>query len=477
MLLPRPLSSTILSALLLLACDSRPAASGDVRAREGVVTGETPIVAAASATPATLSPVVAPVPVPVDIAGLKAGLLRVHGEAQRDRIERGVDQVVAMWRPEDGDLAAFVTEFFIGDPALLDATFARLEAVFEQIEGHIHEVGREVRRASDVDVGPLLAVDPLLAAYDPGARMIEDLFTSKVGFVVLLNFPLTTLAERDMQGPGYTRREWAERRLASRFGRRVPGEVRQAVTKASAEADRYVSQYNLWMHHLVDARGARPFPAGLRLISHWNLRDELKGRYGDPEGLARQRLIVTVMERIVTQTIPAAVIDNPRVDWDPVTNVVTAAPADSIEADAPTRVVAQGGAREDDARYAMLLAQFHAARREDPFVPFAPTAIARSFEIGRELPEARVKALLELVLTSPLVPKVAEVIEGRLGRPLEPIDLWYPGFKASGAPPEAELDARTRALPRRRSVRARPAAIVDGPRLRPGARALARGAH
>jgi hypothetical protein len=97
--------------------------------------------------------------------------------------------------------------------------------------------------------GPLLPVDPLLAAYDPGARMIEDLFTTKVGFLVLLNFPLTTLAERDEQGPGYSRREWAERRLAGRFGRRVPGEVRQAVTKASAEADRYVSQYNLWMHH------------------------------------------------------------------------------------------------------------------------------------------------------------------------------------------------------------------------------------
>jgi hypothetical protein len=28
-------------------------------------------------------------------------------------------------------------------------------------------------------------------------------------------------------------------------------------------------------------------------------------------------------------------------------------------------------------------------------VPVAPTAIARSFELGRELPEARVKALLE----------------------------------------------------------------------------------
>ncbi len=440
MLLPRPLTSTILSALLL-ACDSRPAAKVAVPVavpKEEVV--KVPVVD----TPVVEAPVV-DLAATVDLAALKAGLVRVHGEAQQVRIDRGVEQVAKLWRPEDGDLAAFVTEFFIADPAVLDATFNRLMAVFEQIEGHTHEIGREVRRASDVDVGPLLAVDPLLAAYDPGARMIEDLFTTKVGFVVLLNFPLTTLAERDENGASYSRRQWAELRLAGRFGRRVPGEVRQAVTKASAEADRYISQYNLWMHHLVNARGERLFPAGLRLISHWNLRDELKGRYGDPEGLARQRLIVTVMERIVTQTIPAAVIDNPRVDWDPVTNAVTAAPADSIEADAPARAVSLDGAREDDVRYAQLLAQFHAARREDPHVPAAPNAIARSFEIGRELPEARVKALLEQVLDSPLVPKVAAVIERRVGRKLEPVDLWYPGFKASGAPPEAELDARTRA--------------------------------
>ena len=59
------------------------------------------------------------------------------------------------------------------------------------------------------------------------------------------------------------------------------------------------------MHHLVDARGQRLFPAKMRLLSHWNLRDELKSDYGDAKtGLAKQRVMATVMERIVTQTIP-----------------------------------------------------------------------------------------------------------------------------------------------------------------------------
>ncbi len=380
-----------------------------------------------------------------DLSTLTTELVARHGEAERPRIERGLKQVAALWRAEDGDLAAFVREHYAAGDAARDALFARLEGVFEQIDGHLHEVGREVRRASDVDVGPLLPVDPLLAGFDPTAHLAEDLFRAKVGFVVLLNFPLTTLAERLEQGPKYTRREWAEVRLAMRFGRRVPAEVRQAQTEASAAADLYVSQYNLWMHHLVDDKGQRPFPTGMRLISHWNLRDELKARYADPEGLPKQRMIVRLMERIVTQEIPAAVIDNPRLDWDPFSNKVSAAPAAEVEADAPARPAEADSAREPDRRYERLQANFRAARLEDPFSPTAPTAIARSFEFGRELPEARVKALLEAVLTSPLVPRVAAEIQRRLGRPLEPADLWYAGFRANSGLPEADLDVKTRA--------------------------------
>lgn len=380
-----------------------------------------------------------------EVAALKAELVAKHGEAQRARIERGVEQVAALWREEDGDLGAFVREHFIADPKVLDATFARLEGLFEQLDGHMNELGRTLRWATDLDVGPLLPVDPLLAAYDPSAHVTEDLFKSKVGFVVLLNFPLTTLAERTTEGPDWTRREWAEARLTGRFNQRVPAEVRQAMTEASAAADLYVAEYNIWMHHLVDEQGRRLFPKGLRLISHWNLRDQLKADYADPrDGLARQRTLIKVMERIVTQTIPAVVIDNPRVDWNPFTNEVTVAPADTVEEGAPERPAVADARPEPDVRYEKLLANFHAARRADPYVPVAPTAIARSFELQRELPEERVKALLTQVLSSPLVPRVAKVIERRLGRKLEPQDLWYAGFKPGGKRPEAELDALTR---------------------------------
>ncbi|WP_407692929.1 hypothetical protein [Pyxidicoccus xibeiensis] len=379
-----------------------------------------------------------------DVAAVKAELLAKHGEAHRARIERGVDQVAAQWRPEDGDAAAFIRENFLADSKALDATFSRLEKLFEQLDGHMSELGRELQWYLDLDLGPLLPVEPLLGAYDPSTNVTTDLFRSKVGFAVLLNFPLTTLAERVEQGPKWTRRQWAEARLAGRFNRRVPAEIEQESSKAIADANLYIAEYNVWMHHLLDEQGQRPFPKGLRLISHWNLRDELKGNYADPNARAKQRLIIQVMERIVTQTIPAAVIDNPRLDWNPFTNAVTAAPPETVEEDAPAREAKASKDPEPDTRYARLLATFQAARKADPYVPVAPTRIARAFELVRELPEERVKAVLTQVLESPVVPLVAKEIEARLGRQLGPQDLWYPGFKPGGKRPESELDALTR---------------------------------
>jgi hypothetical protein len=382
---------------------------------------------------------------PIDSKALKADLVTRYGEAQRARIERGVEQVQKLWRPEDGDLPAFVKEHFLADPRALDETFARFEANLEQVDGHLLDVGRELRRPTELDQGEPTKVDPLFAAWDPTAHLVDDWFDNKLAFVALLNFPLSTLEERIEKGSTWSRQEWAVARLTGRFARRVPASVQLEVAAAQAAADLYTADYNLWMHHVLAEDGARLFPSGKRLISHWNLRDELKANYADKDGLAKQRTIVKLMERIVTQTIPAAVIDNPRVDWNPFTNAVTETPKAELEANAPDKAVSLSAAPEADVRYQKLQANFFSQKKADPFSPVAPTAIDRAFSVGAEMPEARVKALLEGVLTSPLVGQVAAEIEHRLGRKLEPVDLWYNGFLPRGAIAESELDKKTRA--------------------------------
>jgi hypothetical protein len=362
------------------------------------------------------------------------------------RRERGARQVASLWRAEDGSVAEqkkLVADELLATGPALDGMLARFEEIFEQLDGHFNEIGRALRRRTELDVGPVTSLDKRFAELDPEAHLTDDLFASKIAFVALANFPLTTLKERLDEGDKWTRRQCAEVRLAQRFARRVPAAVQAKLAATEAAAQLYIAEYNILMHHLVDgATGARPFPRGMRLISHWNLRDELKADYAQKDGLRKQQMIAKVMERIVDQTIPKVVINNATVDWDPFTNKVTPAPAAEMEEGNPPAKI--DAAREPDTRYRVLLDDFLASKAVDPYSPTEPTLIARRFDVDREIPEQRFVAMMDEVLTSPLAPRVAAIINKRLGRPLEPFDLWYDGFRPRAKHPEAELDALVR---------------------------------
>jgi hypothetical protein len=373
-------------------------------------------------------------------------LVEQHGEGERDRIVRGVDQVRRYWREEDGDAAAFqgfVVEEFVPRGEMLDLTFQRFEEAMESIGGYFTSMQRDLSRGVHLEMGPMLPIDRRLGAYDPGAHVSEDLFANKIAFVALLNFPLTTLQERLEEGDDWTRRQWAETRLAQQFSTRVPAEVSQRISAAFSNADAYISDYNIYMHHVLTPGGERLFPEGMRLISHWNLRDELKAQYAAPDGLPRQRMIQTIMEQIVTQQIPGAVVNNPLLDWTPASSAVAVSPVHDAEPP-PGAVADVVPDREPDERYRVWKSTFDAVRLADPYSPDNPTFIDRRFNVNREIPEETVTALFESVLTSPLSQRTGKLIEERLGRPLEPFDIWYVGFKPRGRYEESELDRMTR---------------------------------
>jgi hypothetical protein len=376
---------------------------------------------------------------------VESELVARFGEATRARLHRGIAQTAALWRAVDGDenaWAQFVRQNFAGTPDTLDALFNRYQHNLEMIWGHSQEIRRELNTPSDLDTGPVAPFDEIFSAWDSSAHVLDDLFENKLAFIALLNFPLTSLEERDREGARWTRRQWAEAFLAESFRQRLPAEANQAVAEAYAGSDRYIARYNIWMHHLVDAKGNRLFPAGKRLLSHWNLRDELKANYADRrDGLAKQRTIQKVMERIVAQEIPGAVVDSPALDWNPFTNAVTRAAVNDAPSDAVKTSAVPDSAREPDLRYARWLANFHAMQVVDKYSPSQPTHIVRVFETGRQLSEARVQSMLEQLLGSPQVKQVAALIGKRLGRKLEPFDIWYAGFKPSAGQNEAELDA------------------------------------
>jgi len=366
-----------------------------------------------------------------------------YGEAQKERLITGLKQTSSLWLPEDGDESVyedFVRTHFAGTNEMLDAMFNRYQRIIEQVFGNMLEITLSLRWHTDLDLGQIYPFDEIFASYDPSAHLADDMFKNKLAFVLLLNFPIKSLDDCMKEGENWSRREWAEMRLARLFDTRIPAEVNMAIAKAAAESDQYIAEYNIWMHHLLNEKGERLFPPKMKLLSHWNLRDEIKANYANEEnGLEKQRMIMKVMERIVTQTIPAMVINNPQVDWNPFTNEVTRSTV--IDYDPPVLSdFTPGNSPEPDTRYKILLNTFLASKLADPYSPSAPTLIERRFNEGRQIPEESIKEILTQVVASPLVADVAKLIEKRLGRKLQPYDIWYNGFRVKSKYSEAELD-------------------------------------
>ena len=89
-------------------------------------------------------------------AKLEQELVARHGEAQRARLRRGLEQVGRFWRTDDGDTNAFETFVrlnFAGDQPMLDTVFNRFQHLFEMLDGHMTELRYELRLQTDLDLG------------------------------------------------------------------------------------------------------------------------------------------------------------------------------------------------------------------------------------------------------------------------------------------------------------------------------------
>ena len=358
-------------------------------------------------------------------------LIGIHGENNRDRIRIGVHQVVSFWQDIDGspdDFSTFCVQHFIADSTELDLEFERIENNIESLYGHLHEINRDLTRAVQLDIGRLSRLDHLWAEYDAYAHVLDDLYETKIAFVVLLNFPRRTLEELQTDGELWNRKQWAQARLAQKFSCRIPATVSRDLNAAMVRADDYVSKYNICMDNVLDESGTSPFPEGLKLISHWGLRDELKALYAQEYGLGRQRLIQLVMERIIRQEIPEAIIDNADVSWKPGSNTTV---TDGHSISSPS---------EPETRYSHILNVFKMERKIDPFYPDYRNKIERRFNGEREISEREFENYITTIIKDPVAEKVVRLIERELGRKLEPFDIWYNGFTPNRSMDEKALD-------------------------------------
>jgi len=352
--------------------------------------------------------------------------------------ERGIRQCEFLWRDSDGTKAEFedfVAKNYAADSLSRKALFDKLSAAYERIFGDYGNLATDLQKPVLLKGYEPTEVDYILSAYNPGAHIDEDFFANKLAFITILNFPNYTLAEKDSLGKNWSRLDWAYARMGDIFTKRIPAEINQLETNAYCSCENYIADYNIMMGHLLTEDGRKIFPEDMVLLSHWNLRDELKSDYADvPDAREKQEMIYKVMERIVCQDIPLAVVNDATYDWAPYSNRTW---KDGKE----VRLEAEGSAR-----YAHILENFHAYLAKDPYCAQQPTAIIRNFEGGMEVSVGEIEELFIKLISSEQVKKVGTLIANRLGRELRPYDIWYDGFKSRSSIPEDLLTAQTRVL-------------------------------
>ena len=368
------------------------------------------------------------------IEGIKAG----QPTADLTLLEKGVKHAASLWRAEDGtpaDFSEFVKNNYVSDPSKRKVVFNKISNYMESLNGNFNEIILDLKKTLDENIGQIDEIDRMFGNYSVGAHVSDDFYANKIAFTIALNFPYFTLAEKEKLGSSWSREEWAMARLGDMFISRVPAELNQALNAASGNGDMYIAEYNIYMGHLRTDDGRQLFPDDMVLLSHWNLRDELKADYADKKnGAEKQDMIVKVMEHIIKQDIPKVVINSPDYEWAPFSNKVTKAGA-PVEA-----------APEPDTRYDLILKSFKAMKDIDPYNPEMNTAIMRKFSLEMEISQEEVEELFDSYLKSPQLLKIGALIKERLGRDLKPYDIWYDGFKTRSTIPEDLLTSKTSAL-------------------------------
>lgn len=377
----------------------------------------------------------------IDEAMIKSSVEKIQAaqpSADLLLLEKGVRHASSLWRAEDGtpaEFSEFVAANYISDPEKRRAVFLKISNYFESMGGNMNEITLDLRKVLDEAAGEIDEIDRMFGNYSVGAHLQTDFFNNKIAFMIALNFPYYTLAEKEELGASWSREQWAMARLGDQFVSRVPAELNQAAGVAMGNAEMYIAEYNIHMGKLRTDDGQQLFPDDMILLSHWNLRDEIKSNYADSEiGPQKQEMVYKVMERIIRQEIPAKVINNPDYEWSPWSNKITK-DGTPEEPDA-----------EPDRRYSHILNIFNSEKAIDPYIPGMNTAILRSFSGGMEISQEDAEVLFDEYLGSPQLKVLGAMISKRLGRDLRPYDIWYDGFKSRSSIPESLLTSKTSVL-------------------------------
>lgn len=357
-----------------------------------------------------------------------AATVKAHGAKFAKDIERGVKYCALVWDWKSGDAQSFVdfcVKQYVKPGKERSNLLRRLDETSHLISGSVNAVEKVLRRGLDIADVELTPAEELIGAFAPGTHLDEDYRVFNIAALAQLNFGTDDLT------PPTTREGWAARRLSNIGRTAIPAELLAEASKRMSEVDRFVTSFNIHLDKIEYLDPTVKFPKDTIRISHWGLRDFMTSLNGQENALPRQRAIRDLMRRVVDGEIPTEIVDKPTVRWRQKDNTV----AENGSSKPATMTGALRWTKFKDA--------YDIQRKIDPHTRYG-SIIENKFKLEREIPEEKVVQILTDILSAPVAKDVARFVEQRLGRPIEPHDIYFRSFQAGTKKQKLNYDIRKR---------------------------------
>ncbi len=368
------------------------------------------------------------------ISSLTTALAEKYPAEDQERITKGIAQLARNWWPADGsekDFTDFCKENLLAGEDI-SRNFQRICANMESLNGYSAKIGFSFTESERFTDATELKTDPFFRNSIPSMNP----YKGKLAQYIQLNYPNYTLEEKRIEGKNWSNEKWAMVALGNYYPYRSDPDFKKAEEKESDAFSKYMAHYFLRMDHICLEDGTYPFPAGTLLHSHRGLRDNCKEEYTRNGGYERQKLTGKVLEHIVLGTVPKQFLSDTTTRWNPWTNTLIL--AGSSQSAKPDTTL------EGPVRYAGFRSIFLNRSSEDLNYPPGSTVITRTFNSQNSEP-AEVEKIIRELLSDPAITEAGKLIQKRLGRPLEPFDIWYSGFQEQSLYPADQLDSITMA--------------------------------
>ncbi len=362
---------------------------------------------------------------------VQRNLLEQYGEQEADRIMRGTAMVASLWRESDGspdEFFEFCTENFLDTGARSENAPIVMENL-DVLRGYSSIIRSRLSEYASFTDRQQTPPDPFFRnSYNP-----PDVWGSKLAFFIQLNYPYRSPLEKMEEGAEWDRFEWALARIGDAYSSR-PAEGFEPPYSSEAGAWRRITgNYFLRMGDLVPGGQPSPFPEGTLLNCHHGLRDNIKDNYTLDKGLDRQELSGLVIERILNGEVPLEFLNDTSTYWDPVNQVLYNADMEETEFE-----------MEGIRRYEGFYHTVRNRQASDKVHEDGSTVVSRTFASAKLDPK-RVEEMITDFLSSEEFYNAGQLVRERLGRDLQPFDIWYVGFQSQSLYPAEKLDSIVRA--------------------------------